>query len=137
MSMKNRIFLVVCLVAATVHAQLAVTVWPPEVTATRAVVKLELKNNVAEKIESARAVCFLTDAQGKAVGHATRWVIGGTPERPPLEPGATNVFHFVVASPDSSGFATRNLTARVNFSRVVLAGGKLADPVKDVQINTR
>jgi len=125
------------LAAATAGAQLAVTVWPPEVTATKAVVKLELKNNFAEKIESARAVCFLTDAQGNVVGHATRWVVGGTPERPPLEPGATNAFHFVITSPDPSGFPTTNLTARVNLSRVVLVGGKLADPVKDVQINTR
>jgi len=135
--MRNRIFLVAYLLAAAVHAQLVVTVWPPEVTATKAVVKLELKNNFAEKIESARAVCFLTDAQGNVVGHATRWVVGGTPERPPLEPGATNAFHFVITSPDPSGFATTNLTARVNFSRVVLVGGKLADPVKDVQINIR
>jgi len=131
-------FLVVSLLyAATADAQLAVGVAPPKVAGQKAVVKLELKNNFAEKIESARAVCFLTDAQGNVVGHATRWVVGGTQERPPLEPGATNAFHFVITSPDPSGFATTNLTARVNFSRVVLVGGKLADPVKDVQINTR
>jgi hypothetical protein len=127
------------LCATTAHAQLAVTVSPPRVTGSKAVVKLEMKNGFAEKIESARAVCFLADDQGKVVGHATQWVIGGTKERPPLEPGATNSFHLVIPLADnrsrqSAQFASTNLSARVSFSRVVLEGGKLADVTKQVTV---
>lgn len=83
--------LVVCLLtSATAQAQLAVTVLPPKVTGSKAVVKPEMRNGLAEKIESARAVCFLSDDQGKVIGHATQWVIGGTKDRPALEPGAQN-----------------------------------------------
>jgi hypothetical protein len=112
------------LAAATASAQLAVSVSPVKITGSKAVVKLELRNTFAEKIESARTVCFLTDEHGKVVGQATQWVIGGTRERPALEPGATNSFHFVIAT---ERITSTNLQARVNFSRVVLEGGKLAD----------
>lgn len=119
------------LLATAAHAQLAVSVSPVKVTGSKAVVKLEMKNGFTEKIESARAVCFLADDQGKVVGHATQWVIGGTRERPAMEPGATNVFHLVIATDRAT---TTNLAARVTFSRVVLAGGKLADATKQVAV---
>jgi hypothetical protein len=124
------------LAAATANAQLAVSVPPVKVMGSKALVKLEIRNTFAEKVESARAVCFLADEQGKVVGHATQWVIGGalrtaTSERPALEPGATNAFYFVIATDRAT---STNLAARVNFSRVVLEGGKLADVMKDVRI---
>ena len=119
------------LAGATAHAQLAVSVSPVKVTGSKALVKLELKNTFAEKVESARAVCFLTDEQGKVVSQSTQWVIGGTRERPALEPGATNQFHFVIAAERTT---STNLQARVNFSRVILDGGKLADVNAGVQI---
>jgi hypothetical protein len=50
--------------------------------------------------------------------------------RPP--PDGTNVFHFVVTA--DAPFATTNLTPKVTFTRVVLAGGRLADPTKDVRV---
>ncbi len=109
-------------------AQLTVSVSPVKTTAQKAVVPLAMQNNFTEKIESARAVCFILDEQGKMVGQATRWVIGGTDQKSGLAPGATNAFHFVVAAQNRSGFMTTNLTAKVSFSRVVLEGGKLADP---------
>lgn len=113
--------------------QLAVTVAPPKVVGQKAVVPLALKNGLAEKVESARAVVFLLDEQGKTVGQpTTRWVIGGNADKPGLAPGATNAFHFVIAS--DKPFATTNLTAKVSFSRVVLEGGKVGDPVTSVQI---
>jgi hypothetical protein len=40
-------------------AQLAVTVSPVKTTGQKAVVPLAMNNNFAEKIESARAACFL------------------------------------------------------------------------------
>lgn len=121
------------LATATAHAQLAVTVSPPKIVGQKAVVPLAMKNGFAERIESARAVVFLLDEQGKTVGQpTTRWVIGGSQERPGLAGGATNAFHFVIAS--DKPFATTNLTAKVSFSRVVLEGGKVADVNKSVQI---
>jgi hypothetical protein len=52
--------------------------------------------------------------------------------KPGWAAGATNAFHFVITT--DKPFTTTNLTAKFSFSRVVLVGGKLADPVKDVQI---
>jgi hypothetical protein len=40
----------------------------------------------------------------------------------------------VITSPQP--FTTTNLTAKISFSRVVLDGGKLADPKTAVQIQT-
>src|SRR5258708_18118516 len=98
-------FLVCALMSATAEAYcgLAVTVSPPKVAGQKAVVRLALENHFQERIESARAVTFLLDEQGKMVAQATKWVIGGsarpaTGDKAGLAPGATNVFHFVVTS---------------------------------------
>ena len=113
-------------------AQLAVTVSPPKVTGQKAIVLLAMKNGFTEKVESARAAVFLLDDQGKMNGQSTKWVIGGTKDRPGLPAGGTNTFNFVIAA--TKPFTTSNLTAKVMFNRVVLADGKLADVTKDVQI---
>lgn len=113
-------------------AQLAVTVSAVQVVGQKAIVPLAFKNGLAQNVESARAVVFVLDEQGKVVSQATRWVIGGSQSKGGLTPGATNAFHFVIAS--QKPFATTNLTVKVSFSRVVLAGGKLADVNKDVTI---
>ena len=129
---KRALYLVLFLHVAAASAQLAVSVSPVKATGSKAVVPLAMKNGFAEKIESARTVCFLLDDQGKVVGHSTQWVIGASREKSPLAPGATNAFNFVVAV--GKPFTSTNLTARVSFSRVVLEGGKLADVNKEVQI---
>jgi hypothetical protein len=118
--------------AINTQAQLAITVFPPKIVGQKAVVKLAMKNNLSDKVESARAVCFLLDEQGAMVGQSTKWVIGGTKDRPPLEPKSETTFNFVVSS--LQPFTTTNLTAKISFSRVVLDGNKLADPKKDVHI---
>jgi hypothetical protein len=115
----------------TAQAQLAVTVSPPKLAGQKAVVQLKLKNNLTNAVQSARAVCFLLDDQGKMVGQSTKWVIGGTKDRPALEPKNETTFNFVITS--SQPFTTTNLTANVSFSRVVLENGKLAD-VKEVVV---
>ena len=68
------------------EAKLEVKVSEPKTTGKKALIKLELKNTFTEKIESARAVVFLLDDQGKVVGQMTRWVIGGTKDKPALVP---------------------------------------------------
>ena len=114
------------------QAQLVVTVSPPKITGQKAVVPLAMKNDLAQKVESARAVVFLLDDHGKMVGQGTRWVIGGSQDKPGLATGATNSFFFVIQA--DKPFTTTNLTVKLNFSRVLLEGGKLADATKDVQI---
>jgi hypothetical protein len=113
-------------------AQLAVTVTSPKVVGQKAIVELKLKNNLTDKVESARAVCFLLDEQGKMVGHATKWVIGQN--HISLEPKGETTFNFVITSPQP--FTTTNLTAKVSFSRVILDGDKLADVTKAVSMTT-
>lgn len=112
------------------QAQLVVTVSLPKITSQKAIVQLTMKNNLTNKVESARAVCFLLDEQGKMIGQATKWVIGQN--KTVLEPKGETTFNFVIAN--SSPFATTNLTAKVSFSRLVLEGGKLANPSKDVTV---
>jgi hypothetical protein len=116
----------------TAHSQLAVTVSPPKIVGQKAMIELKLKNGLPDKVESARAVCFLLDDQGKMIGQSAKWVIGGTKDRPALAAGATNTFNFVITSPQS--FTTTNLTAKVSFSRVVLDGGRQADLTKQVTV---
>ena len=131
--MKTIIALAILWLATTAsQAQLSVTVSPVKITGQKAVVPLTLKNNLNEKIESARAAVFLLDDQGKMVGQATKWVIGGSENKPGLAAGTTNSFHFVITA--DKPFVTTNLTAKVSLSRIVLEGGKLGDAVKDVQI---
>jgi len=125
--------MLLCPLLAT--AQLAVTVSPVKVTGQKAIVPLAMRNNFAERIESARAVVFLLDEQGKAQSQpVTCWVIGGSQDKPGLAAGATNTFHFVITS--SKSFDTTNLTAKVTFSRLVLEGGKLANIGKDVKLES-
>ena len=90
---------------------------------------------MADKVESAQAVVFLLDEQGKMVGQGTRWVIGGSQDKPGLATGATNAFHFVIAS--DKPFTTTNLSTKVSFSRLVLDGGRLADVIRDVRVEHR
>ena len=126
MIMKWILFFLFSVIAA--RAQLAVTVSPPHIVGQKALVKLLMKNNLADKIESARAVCFLLDGKGKVVGQSTKWVIG----RSGLEPKGETKFNFVVSS--QTPFTTTNLTAKVAFSRVNLASGPVVDLAHEVVV---
>jgi len=121
--------------ALTAQAQFAVTVSPPKITGQKAVVSLAMTNNLAEPVESARAVCFLLDDQGKMVGQSAKWVIGGVKDRPALPVKTGTTYNFVITSPQS--WTTTNLTAKVSFNRVVLEGEKLADATKAVIVSTK
>lgn len=120
------------LVALTTQAQLAVTVLPPQVTAQKAVVKLVMHNEFSAKIESARAVCFLLDNQGKMVSQTSKWIIGGNREASGLPAGGTNTFNFVMTIAEQN---PTNLTAKITFTRLILDGGKSANPNKDIKID--
>ena len=128
-------FILVLFCTIVASAQLTVTVSPPKITSQKAIVELKMKNSFAEKVESARAICFLLDEQGKMIGQSTKWVIGGTKDRPALEPKNETTFNFVITNPQP--FTTTNLTAKVNFSRLVMEGGKPADVNKSVRVTTQ
>jgi hypothetical protein len=119
-----------CRLLAT--AQLAVTVSPVKLTGQKAVVSLTMSNGLPQKVESARAAVFLLDSEGKMLAQETRWIIGGSKDKQGLPAGATNLFNFVL-TPHSS-VTTTNLTTRINFSRIVLEGGKQADPRSSVRV---
>jgi len=114
-----------------VSAQLAVTVAPAKVTGQKAVIRIGMKNTFPETIESARAAVFLADPQGKMAGKTVQWVIGGTKDKPALAPDKESTFNFVVTVGQCAG---TNLVPTVVFNRLVLKGGKEANPVKDVRI---
>jgi hypothetical protein len=120
--------------ATVAQAQLAVSVSMPKIVGQKAVIKLVMKNNLTNKVESARAMCFLLDEQGQIVGQSTKWVIGGMKDRPPLAPKAETTFNFVLTSPQP--WAATNLTAKVSFSRVLLTGGQQADVQREVTVST-
>ncbi len=125
------LFCFAILSAITAPAQLAVAVSSPKVTGNKAVVSLTMTNNFIEKIESARAAVFLLDEDGKMIGQSTRWVIGEKNVQHWSQKGETS-FNFVI--PTTKPFTTTNLTAKVNFTRLVLEGGKLSDLRNEVKI---
>ena len=110
------------------RAALTLKVAEPKTYGQKTIVKMDLRNTFTNTIESARAVVFLLDDNGKVVGQETRWIIGGTKDRPPLAPDAKTTFNFVVQ-------ANKPFTkTKVTVTRLVLEGGKLADVNKDVEI---
>jgi hypothetical protein len=132
---KMKILSYIALFAAiTVHAQLSITVLPTKVVGQKAIVTLAMTNNLARSVESAHAVCFLLDDQGKMVGQSTKWVIGGIKDRPALQPKSGTTFNFVISSPQP--WATTNFTPKISFSRVLLDGGKQADVSQDVVVTS-
>ena|SRR5689334_829676 len=131
MNLLARVGLLVMLLlfgALTSDAKLVVRAETPTLTGKKSVVKLTMRNTFAAKIESARATVFLIDDQGKVVGRATQWVIGGKKDRPPLAADATTEYNFVLS-------AEKPFTrTKVTFTRLALEGGKVVDPQKNVEI---
>ena len=110
------------------RAELIVKQDAPKVTGSKSVVRLTLKNTFREKVESARGTVFLMDDQGKVVGQNTAWVIGGKKDKPALAPEASTTFNFVITT--DKPFTKSKLT----FGRLILEGGKVVDPVKNVVV---
>jgi hypothetical protein len=115
--------------ATFAQAQLCVTFFSPKVIGKKTVVQLKMKNNLTDKIESARAACFLLDEQGNVVSQSTKWVIG----KSGLEPKSETTFNFVVSN--RQPFTTTNLTAKVTFNSVNLASGSMADVKHEVVVS--
>ncbi len=118
------------LLATTVAASAAllVQVAPPKTTGSKAIIEIGLTNSYSIKIESVRATVFLLDDQGKVTGESTRWILGGTQDKPGLPPKGKTTYNFVVST-DKPFTKTKLLV-----SRVILEGGQLANVFKDVRI---
>src|SRR5258706_3819704 len=104
------------LLSNVAFAQLVVTVAAPKAINQKVIIPLAMKNGLAETVQSARAGVLLFDPEGKMVGQAARWVIGGTKESPGLAPGATNVFNFVITT--EKPLTSTNLVPKGTFSRI-------------------
>ena len=117
---------------AVARADLLTTVTKPQITGQKVVIKLEIKNRFSENVQSARATLFLLDEQNKTLGRSTRWVIGGTKDSPVLATDKTVTFNFVITLDELPSYA--NLQTKVVFNRIVLEGGKLADPKTGFEI---
>jgi hypothetical protein len=113
----------------TAYPSLLVDVNEPKTTGQKADIRLDLNNTFGAGIQSAQATVFLVDANGKVIGEMTKWIIGGTTNRPILAPGKSATYHFVADQrrPFSS--------IKITVNRIVLEGGKLADVTKDVIVN--
>ena len=116
---------------ATVSAQpLTVKVSPLKTVGQKTLVELTMTNRGTNRIEAARAVCFVLDQNGQMVGQAAKWVIGQN--KTSLEPNGQAKFNFVITAPHP--LMATNLTAKVSFSRLILQGGKQANPQNNVAI---
>jgi hypothetical protein len=122
----------IVVLATSVRADLMVTTEPVKVAGQEAIVKLDMRNTFKRKVESARAAVFLMDQKGVVVGHAVKWVITGQKNLPALPPGGTNQFNFVV--PLNKPVAGTNLTAKVQFNRVICDNGRLANIPTEVSV---
>jgi hypothetical protein len=117
--------------AATVLAQpLTVKVSPLKTIGQKTLVELTMTNRGTNRIEAARAVCFVLDQNGQMVGQSAKWVIGQN--KTSLEPNSQAKFNFVITAPHP--LIATNLTAKVSFSRLILQGGKQANPQDNVAI---
>jgi hypothetical protein len=128
--MNKSLIILFLSLSMTVRAQLAITVSQPKVAGQKAVVELTMTNELTNQVKSARAICILTDGQGKMVGQSTKWVIGQNKTH--LDPKGEAKFNFVITSPQP--LVTSNLTAKIIFSRVILDNGKLANPQQLIMI---
>jgi len=126
--MKTLLLFIVLAFEIFASAKITVTVHAPQTIGKKSIIKLTLKNDFSERVESARAQIFLIDGSGKVVGQKTAWVIGGTKDRPPLEPSKETIYNFVIEA-DKSFTKTK-----VSFSRIILEGGKMADVPKSFEV---
>ncbi len=118
--------IILLLLAISTRAALVISIDEAKITGQKAVIKLDVKNTFSQKLEGAKGTIFLIDASGNVVSQASRWIIGGAKNRPPLGSEDKVNYYFVV--PTDKPFSKTHLM----IDRVVLEGGKLANPVKDV-----
>ena len=130
--MTKSLIILILGVSIIAHAQLTAIVSPAKVAGQKAIVGVHLQNNFTNGIESARAVCFLQDSQGKMVGETTKWVIGE--KKTVLKAGDSSSFNFVITGHEP--FADTNLTAKISFIRITLDNGSFVNAHDVIMANT-
>ena len=120
---------------STGWAALSVMVDDPKLTGSKAVINLTMTSSFTNKVESARAVAFVVDDKGKVLGQTAQWVIGGSPDKPVLEPNKHSPYFFVVPL-DKTPSSTNTVKAKVSFIRLVLEGGQQVDASKEVTVES-
>jgi hypothetical protein len=111
-------------------AAIVINLNQPKNYGQKSILKMELQNTFSEPIESARAVVFLIDNNGKVVGQQTRWILMGTKDKPALAVNAKRTYNFVIQSEKPYS------KTKLIVIRIVLADGNLGDLNKDVVIKT-
>jgi hypothetical protein len=109
-------------------AELIISVEPTKTVGNKLIFPLKLENSLDQPVESAKAQLFLLDKDGKIIADQSRWIIGGTDKRKPLAAGAEDKFHFVITTD------REHVDYRLIVSRLVLAEGKLGNPLKQVKV---
>ena len=127
---KIVVILSVFISCLAISQTLSVKVAPLKTIGQKALVELTITNSGTNKIEAARAICFVLDQNGQMVGQSAKWVIGQN--KTSLEPNGQAKFNFVITAPHP--LMATNLTAKVNFSRLILQGGKQVNPQNNVTI---
>jgi hypothetical protein len=117
-------------IAITMAQPLVVKVSPLKVVGQKALVELTITNQGTNRIEAARAICFVQDQDGRMVGQSAKWVIGQN--KTGVEPKGQAKFNFVITAPHP--LVATNLTARVRFSRLILQDGKQVNPENNIII---
>lgn len=130
--MKKFLTVVISTVSVLTHAQLTAILSPTKVAGQKAIVGVHLHNDFTNDIESARAVCFLQDSQGKMIGETTQWVIGE--KKSVLKAGESSSFNFVITGREP--FADTNLTAKISFIRINLDNGGFVNARDVIMTNT-
>ncbi|MEO0510250.1 MAG: hypothetical protein AAF065_10375 [Verrucomicrobiota bacterium] len=108
-------------------ANLEVSVSSLDASSNTSLVELEANNTFEQGIKDARVWVFLMDDGGKVVGNKAQWIIGGdSAAKEPLQPEKAQSFKLTVDT------QSKPTTAKVTFSRIILADGTIADPQKSV-----
>ena len=108
-------------------ANLEVSVASLESASNKTLVKLDTKNTFDQGIKDARAWVFLMDAEGKVVGNQAQWIIGGdSSQKAPLEAEDSQTFKVAIST------TSKPTTAKVTFSKIILADGTKVNPHKSL-----
>lgn len=133
---KFMVFLVF-LAPFVASANLSVDVSLAQSTENKAVVELKAKNTFGQDVKAARAWVFLFDADGKVVGNKAQW-LSATPDSTGSEENTAPNQQLLLEADKESTYAVavdaqrKPVSAKVTFSRIILADGSMPNPQKSV-----
>lgn len=115
------------ILSSAASANLEVSVASLESASNKTLVELDTKNTFDQGIKDARAWVFLMDAEGKVVGNQSQWIIGGdSSQKESLEAEDSQTFKVAIST------TSKPTTAKVTFSKIILADGTKVNPHKSL-----